>query len=73
MSKKKQKDWVNNMISFTNSGDSGTCPFCGSSQVTAHIMDIGRGSLNFKCASCGKFAHIDGFTMAQTEYDENES
>ena len=59
--RKKKKDWVENMISYYDSGNPGTCPFCGSSALEVFVLRIGRGSLNFHCPSCNHFGHIDGY------------
>ena len=62
MSKRENSaSWIDNIISYHNSGDPGACPFCGSHNLEVFVLDIGRKSLNFRCHSCGKFAHIDGF------------
>ena len=42
------------------SGDLGICPYCDSSSIKVHIMDVGGSSTNFHCKNCNEFAHIDG-------------
>lgn len=58
--RKNNPDWTDNIISYYNSGVPGLCPFCGSPNVKAQIIESGRRSLNFHCSSCGKSAHVDG-------------
>lgn len=65
--KNKKKDWTQNIISYSTTGNAGLCPFCHSSDLDVQTLDIGRQSLNIRCNSCGKFAHIDGAPLEATK------
>lgn len=50
--------WINNLLSYHNENDPGVCPFCGG-KVEVSESNIGKGSINFKCTKCKKWAHFD--------------
>lgn len=60
MSKRARKSWIDNAIIYSETGNPGSCPICGSTNINAFILEIGRRSINFKCNSCGNLAHFDG-------------
>lgn len=67
MAKKRHKDWIQNVLSYCNTGIPGNCPFCNSEDIEVYTLKIGRESLNFKCKSCGAFVHFDGAITANSD------
>ncbi|MBQ9249767.1 MAG: hypothetical protein IJ179_05320 [Oscillospiraceae bacterium] len=56
------KGWENNVVSFAEKHDAGTCPKCGSTDVNVQEHRNGsRYSITFHCMSCGSWDHFDGF------------
>lgn len=55
--------WVNNLISYCDTGKTGKCPKCGCEKikVTKH-KNGGKNSLTFMCENCGSSDHFDGVT-----------
>ena len=63
---KSMKGWLNNAVSFIETGDTGSCPNCGSNHVECLVTYRGRKSFSFLCKDCGSADHLDGITF-QTE------
>ena len=51
-------NWTNNLLNYYKNNNAGNCPFCGG-KIEVEVLNIGRGSINFKCTNCGKWAHFD--------------
>ena len=54
------KSFLNNLIQYLKTGETGSCPFCGCENVRIEELNIGRHSLTFTCTECGKSEHYDG-------------
>lgn len=67
VTKKRHKDWMQNLLSYSNTGGPRKCSFCNSEDIKAYTLKIGRESLNFECKSCGAFAHFDGALTANSD------
>jgi len=55
---KPSNPWISNAISFLDTDQAGSCPYCSSPNLKAYIHELG--SLFFSCPDCGKIDHIDG-------------
>ena len=60
--------WIDNLISYCKSGDSGKCPTCGSADVSVeeHVHGT-RKSLSFVCKKCRATDHFDGMANENME------
>ena len=59
--------WVENLIEYKKSGNSGKCPKCGSAEISVQVLEIGRGSISFKCDKCGSSSHFDCATRQNSD------
>lgn len=54
-------NWINNLITYTDSGQVGKCPECNSDSVKVVETKHGlRKSITFICEKCGSSNHFDG-------------
>lgn len=60
--------WINNLISYCESGETGKCPACGSTHVNVEEYVHGtRKSLSFVCGMCKSSDHFDGVLSENNE------
>ena len=54
-------NWINNLISYSDTKDTGKCPSCGSKDIGVHeYVNGNRKSLTFVCNNCNSSDHFDG-------------
>lgn len=51
--------WLDNLMELEDTGDSGNCPHCGSSDIKITEVTVGRRPILFKCRNCGSSCEFD--------------
>lgn len=61
--------WMKNLISYSDTGNPGECPKCGSKKITVtEHKNTRKKSLTFLCNECGSSDHFDGVTETQKRF-----